>query len=244
MKLQGRVALVTGSSRGIGRAIALKFAEEGAKVVVNYLNSLAEAEAIVRRIEAAGEEAIAIQADVSRADQVQGMIEQALRRFGRIDILVNNAGIYLREDYTEEHWDRVMAVQLKGCFLCTKAVAPTMQEQGQGVIVNISGTAGFAGRRGIEPYAAKSAAIIAFTKSCARALAPEVRVNSIAPGLVETDIAKRFPKEEKERVCQAIPLGRLGRAEEIAQAVLFLASDDSSYITGQTLVVDGGMVMR
>jgi|Deesub1362A_J573_1020465.scaffolds.fasta_scaffold04561_6 3-oxoacyl-[acyl-carrier protein] reductase len=205
MKLQDRVALVTGSSRGIGRAIALKFAEEGAKVVVNYLGSRAEAEAVVRRIEAAGAEAIAVQADVSRADQVQGMIEQALRRFGRIDILVNNAGIYLREDYTEEHWDRVMAVQLKGCFLCTRAVAPVMRRQGRGVIVNISGTAGFAGRRGIEPYAAKSAAIIAFTKSCARALAPEVRVNSVAPGLLETDMARVFTPGRGQRSARRSP---------------------------------------
>jgi 3-oxoacyl-[acyl-carrier protein] reductase len=185
-----------------------------------------------------------IQTDVSKADQVREMVERTLERFGRINILVNNAGIYLREEYTEEHWDRVMAIQLKGCFLCTKAVAPIMQGQESGVIINISGTAGFEGRRGIEPYAAKSAAIIAFTKSRARALAPEVRVNSIAPGLIETDIAKEFTEEERTEICKAIPLGRLGRPEEVAQAALFLASDDSSYITGQTLVIDGGRTMQ
>lgn len=244
MKLRNRVALVTGSSRGIGRAIALKFAEEGAKVVVNYLCSRPRAEEVVRRIKEMGSEAIAIQADVSRADQVKQLVEQVLKRFGRIDVLVNNAGIYLREECTEEHWDRVMAVQLKGCFLCTKAVAPIMQGQGSGTIINISGTAGFEGRRGIEPYAAKSAAIIAFTKSCAKALAPKVRVNNIAPGLIETDMAEVFTPKERAEICKAIPLGRLGRPGEVAHAALFLALDDSAYITGQTLVIDGGRVMQ
>lgn len=243
MKLQDRVALVTGASRGIGRAIAVEFVKEGAKMVVNYLKSRAEAEAVVREIADLGGEAIATQADVSQADQVEQMIQEVLKGLGWIDILVNNAGIYQQGEYTEEHWDRVMAIQLKGCFLCTRAVAPIMQGQGSGVIINISGTAGFEGRRGIEPYAAKSAAIIAFTKSCARALAPKVRVNSIAPGLIETDIAKMFTEEEKAKICEAIPLGRLGQPEEVAQAALFLASDDSSYITGQTVVVDGGRTM-
>ena len=243
MKLEGKVALVTGSSRGIGRAIALEFSQHGAKVAVNYLKSQPEAEAVVRVIEAQGGEAIAIYGDVSRSKQVARMVRQTLEHFNRIDILVNNAGIYRREAHTEQHWDRVMSIQLKGCFICTQAVAPIMQEQHSGVIINIAGTAGYEGRKGIEPYAAKSAAIIAFTKSCARELAPEIRVNAIAPGLIQTDIAEVFSTEEKREFCQAIPLGRLGQPEDVAKAAFFLASDDSSYITGQTLIVDGGHVM-
>ncbi|WP_425807233.1 3-oxoacyl-[acyl-carrier-protein] reductase [Desulfitobacterium sp. Sab5] len=247
MFLKNRVAVVTGAGRGIGRAIALELARAGAQVVVNFAGHADQAEKTVNMIRDLGGEAIAAQADVSQAEDVERLIKTAVDTFGKVDILVNNAGIardnlLLRMKETE--WDAVLNTNLKGVFLCSKAVSKGMMKQRSGAIVNISSVVGVTGNAGQANYAAAKAGIIGFSKSMAKELAPRgIRVNVVAPGYISTDMTESLSEEVKLQIQQGIPLGRVGSPEEIAQAVLFLVSPASSYITGQVLSVNGGMAM-
>lgn len=245
-QLQDRVAIVTGASRGIGRAVALALAAQGAKVVVNYASSSTAADEVVKAIAQAGGEAIALQADVSKAQEVDNLIEQTLNKFGRIDILVNNAGITrdtLLLRMKPEDWQAVIDLNLTGVFLCTKAVSKTMIKQRSGRIINISSVAGQMGNPGQANYSAAKAGVIGFTKTVAKELASRgVTVNAVAPGFIETDMTSNLSNTEE--ILKFIPLGRYGKPEEIAGMVRFLAADPAAaYITGQVFNVDGGMVM-
>ncbi len=247
MLLDGKVAVITGASRGIGRATALRLAKEGAKVVVNYAGNHAAAEKTVADIKAAGGEAIAFQADVANAQAAGELVKAAQGAFGRIDILVNNAGI-TRDNILalmkEEDWDAVINTNLKGIFNCTKAVAKVMIKQRAGKIVNMTSVVGIMGNAGQTNYAAAKAGVIGFSKSVAKELAGRgITVNAIAPGYITTDMSAAIPEQAKADLAQKIPLSRLGTPEDVAEAVLFLVSDAANYITGQTINVDGGMVM-
>jgi len=245
MVLNDRVAIVTGSGRGIGRAIALELSAAGAKVVVNYAGRVDKAEETVQLIREAGGECIAIQADVSQTADVDRLIKTTLDHFGKIDILVNNAGITrdsLLLRMKETDWDAVLATNLKGVFLCTKAVSKGMLKQRSGVIVNISSVVGLSGNAGQANYAAAKAGIIGFSKSIAKEFASRgIRVNAVAPGYISTDMTEILAEGMQTEVLRAIPLGRLGEPEDVAKVVRFLVSPEASYITGQTLCVDGGM---
>jgi 3-oxoacyl-[acyl-carrier protein] reductase len=245
--LQGKVALVTGASRGIGRAIALELARQGAKVAVNYAGSEAKANEVVEEIKNMGGEAFAIQADVSNAEAVDQMVKAVLERFERIDILVNNAGITrdnLLMRMKEEEWDDVININLKGVFNCTKAVTRPMMKQRYGRIVNIASIVGVSGNPGQANYVAAKAGVIGLTKTAARELASRnITVNAVAPGFITTDMTDRLSEELKAEMLKQIPLARFGEPEDIAKVVSFLVSDAASYVTGQTLHVDGGMVM-
>lgn len=247
MGLENKVAVVTGASRGIGRAIALELAAQGAKVVVNYSGSAAKAEEVVTEIKQAGGEAIAVQANVADADSVQALMKTAVDAFGSLDILVNNAGITrdnLLMRMKEDEWDDVMNTNLKGVFLCTKAVTRQMMKQRAGRIINISSIVGVAGNAGQANYVAAKAGVIGLTKTTAQELASRnILVNAIAPGFITTEMTDALPEELKEAMLKQIPLARLGQPEDIAKAVAFFASDAANYITGQTLQIDGGMVM-
>ncbi len=247
MRLKNKVAIVTGAGQGIGRTIAVSLAKEGAKVIVNDID-LHGAEKVCREIEKQGREAFPFHADVSNNNQVNQMIEKAIKRFKRIDILVNNAGIMqsmLVEELTEKDWDKMMAINLKGTFLCSKAVMKYMKEQRSGKIVSISSLAGKSGGIMVSAnYSASKAGIIAFTKSLARELAPyKINVNAVCPGTTDTDMAKSFTPEKRERLIGTIPLGRFATPQDIANAVVFLVSEESNYITGTTLDVNGGLLM-
>lgn len=246
-KLEGKVAVVTGASRGIGRAIALKLADEGAKVVVNYSGSQAKAEEVVATIQANGGEAIAVQASVAQTEEVTALMDTAVKTFGSLDILVNNAGITrdnLLMRMKEDEWDDVMDTNLKGVFLCTKAVTRQMMKRRAGRIINISSIVGVAGNAGQANYVAAKAGVIGLTKTTAKELASRnILVNAIAPGFIETEMTDQLPEDIKQGMLTQIPLAKLGKPEDIAKAVVFLASDDANYMTGQTLHIDGGMVM-
>lgn len=246
-KLEGKVAVVTGASRGIGRAIALKLADEGAKVVVNYSGSQAKAEEVVATIQENGGEAIAVQASVSQTEEVTALMDAAVKTFGSLDILVNNAGITrdnLIMRMKEDEWDDVLNTNLKGVFLCTKAVTRQMMKQRAGRIINISSIVGVAGNAGQANYVAAKAGVIGLTKTTAKELASRnILVNAIAPGFIETEMTEQLPEDIKQGMLTQIPLAKLGQPEDIAKAVAFLASDDANYMTGQTLHIDGGMVM-
>lgn len=244
-QLQGRVAIITGASRGIGRATALELAKVGAKVVVNYARSSAAAEEVVAEIVAAGGEATALQADVSQAEEVDNLVKQTKEKFGQIDILVNNAGITrdtLLLRMKPEDWQAVINLNLTGVFLCTRAVSKLMLKQRSGRIINIASVAGQMGNPGQANYSAAKAGVIGFTKTVAKELASRgVTVNAVAPGFIATDMTSGL---ESEGILQFIPLGRYGKPEEVAGMVRFLAGDPAAaYITGQVFNVDGGMVM-
>ncbi len=244
--VKDRVALITGASRGIGRSISLALAAQGAKIVAVDLD-LAATEAFVAELKAAGTEAIAVQGNVTKADDVEQMVAAAKEAFERIDILVNNAGITkdaLLLRMKDEDWDAVLTVNLKGAFLCTKAVAKLMTKQRSGRIINIASVVGQMGNAGQANYCASKAGLMGLTKSNARELAKRnVTVNAVAPGFIATDMTDALPEEKRQELAAQIPLERLGSADDIANAVLFLASDTSGYITGQVLAVNGGMYM-
>ncbi|UKS31109.1 3-oxoacyl-[acyl-carrier-protein] reductase [Paenibacillus sp. HWE-109] len=245
--LTGKVALVTGASRGIGRAIALHLAEHGADVAVNYAGSEAAAGEVVAAIEAMGRKAVKLRADVSSFQEADDLVKQTVEIFGKIDILVNNAGITrdnLIMRMKEEEFDQVIATNLKGVFNCVKAVTRPMMKQRFGRIINISSVVGVLGNPGQANYVAAKAGVIGLTKATARELSSRgITVNAVAPGFIETDMTDKLSAEMREHMLKQIPLERLGQPEEIAKVVRFLASDDASYMTGQTLHVDGGMYM-
>ena len=247
MNLTGKVALVTGASRGIGQATAIDLAEAGADIVVNFIGNEAVAQETVDAIEALGRKAIKIKADVGNADEVQAMVDEAVAAFGHIDILVNNAGITrdgLLIRMKDSDWDDVLNINLKGVYLVTKAVAKLMVKQRAGRIINMTSVSGVTGNVGQANYAAAKAGVIGFTKTCAKELAARgITVNAVAPGFIETAMTDVLPEKIKEGIAATVPFGRMGQPEEIASVVTFLASDFASYITGQVLNVDGGMVM-
>lgn len=245
--LANKTALVTGASRGIGRAIALELAKNGANVAVNYAGSKEKAEEVVAEIEKLGQKAMAIQADVANEEAVQAMVKEVIATFGSLDILVNNAGITkdnIMMRMKVEDWDAVMDTNLKGVFLCSKASMRQMMKQRSGRIINIASVVGVLGNAGQANYVAAKAGVIGLTKTMARELANRnINVNAVAPGFITTDMTEQLSDDVKENLLQQIPLGTLGTPEQIAKVVRFLASDDSSYMTGQTLHVDGGMYM-
>lgn len=242
MKLKNKVALITGSSRGIGRATALLFAKEGANIVVNYSKSEKESNKVIDEIKKLGSEAIGIKCDVSDEKQVKKMVEQTIKKFGKIDILVNNAGVVFDVPFKErtvDQWKRTLDVNLIGVFLCCKYITPHMPKGGR--IVNISSTNGI---NSFSPdamdYDTSKAGVIILTRDLAKELAPNILVNSVAPGWVDTAMNKDLPKDFVEKETKKVYLKRFAQPEEIAKTILFLASDDASYITGVTLIVDGG----
>ena len=247
MLLDGKTALVTGASRGIGRAIALCLAAEGARVAINYAGNVKAAEEVKAIIEAAGGTAILCQADIADSAAVEAMIADVVKEFGAIDILVNNAGITrdtLLMRMKDEDFAKVLDTNLKGVFYCTKAVSKLMMKKRSGRIVNMASVVGLVGNAGQTNYAAAKAGVIGFSKSAAKELASRgITVNVVAPGFIGTDMTAGLPESVKEKMLTDIPLGRMGEPEDVASAVLFLASDQASYITGQVVNVDGGMVM-
>lgn len=243
--LKDKIAVVTGGSRGIGKAIALNLAGQGASIVVNYTSNSAAADDVVKAVEALGSKAIAVQADVSNAEDINKLIKETETHLGKIDILVNNAGITrdgLLIRMKEEDWDSVLNVNLKGVFLATKLIGKKMLKQKQGSIVNVTSVVGLMGNAGQANYAASKAGVIGFTKSVAKEFASRgITVNAVAPGFIQSDMTDKLGEEVVDNYMKAIPLGRLGVADDVANTVAFLVSEKANYITGQTLQVDGGM---
>jgi 3-oxoacyl-[acyl-carrier protein] reductase len=249
MRLKGKVAIVTGASRGIGRAISKLFAQEGAKVVINYNKSEKEASSLAEEIQKQGGEVLLVKADVSKADEVKKMVEMTVEKFGRIDILVNNAGILISAPFletTEKIWDKTMDINLKGAYLCSKEVAPIMLKQKKGKIINMSSISGLPERSAIRntAYVVSKVGIIGLTRSMALHLGSYINVNAISPGLIETDMAESLGQDRIKIGTEEAILKRIGKPEEIAYAALFLASDESDFITGEVLTVSGGRAMR
>ncbi len=244
---EGKTALVTGSSRGIGKAIALNLGKNGANVVVNYSGNKEKAEQVVEEIKSYGQQAIAVQANVADPEDVKQMVKETIDTFGSLDILVNNAGITrdnLLMRMKEDEFDQVIDTNLKGVFNCIKAVTRQMMKQRAGKIINISSVVGVSGNPGQTNYVAAKAGVIGMTKSVAQELASRnILVNAVAPGFISTEMTNELTDEQKQSMFDLIPLNRLGEAEDVANAVKFLASEDSDYMTGQTLHVNGGMVM-
>lgn len=247
LDLTGKAALVTGASRGIGRAIAIALAEAGADVAVNYAGSEAAAAETAKAIEALGRKAILVQANVGKSAEFDAMVQKTLEAFGKLDILVNNAGITrdnLIMRMKEEEFDDVIETNLKGVFNGIKAVTRPMMKQRAGRIINISSVVGVLGNAGQANYVAAKAGVIGLTKSAARELSSRgITVNAVAPGYIETDMTDKLSPEIREGILGQVPLGRMGRPEDVASAVVYLASDEAAYMTGQTLHVDGGMYM-
>ncbi len=246
MLLKDKVAIVTGGARGIGRQIALSFAKEGADIALCDVN--AEALAVARQeIEIMGRKAVTGVVDVTKSDQVESFVQKTLDKFGKIDILVNNAGITkdgLLVRMSESDWDAVIAVNLKGAFNCTKAVSKIMMKQRDGRIVNMASIIGIVGNAGQANYAASKGGLIALTKTIAKELASRnVRANALAPGFIQTEMTAKLSDNVKSEMLKFVPLGKFGTVQDVANLALFLASDNSSYITGQIIQVDGGMVM-
>jgi len=246
--LKGKTAVVTGASRGIGRAIALKLATLGANIVVNYRNSAGAMQEVVKEIEALGVKTLAVQCDISNYSDVENMMKKCKEEFGSIDILVNNAGITkdgLLMRMKEEDFDSVIDTNLKGAFNCTKHVSAIMLKQRAGRIINISSVSGLTGNAGQVNYSSAKAGILGMTKAVAREFASRgVTCNAVAPGYIQTDMTDGLPDKVKEAIMNSIPLNRLGMPGDVANAVAFLASEEASYITGQVINVDGGMVMQ
>lgn len=247
MLLDGKVALVTGASRGIGRAIAIRLAAEGAKVAINFAGNTEKAEAVKAEIEAVGGEALLVQANVADAAAVEEMVAKVVEAFGGIDVLVNNAGITrdgLLVRMKDEDFDAVLDTNLKGVFYCTKAVSKLMMKKRSGRIVNMTSVVGVNGNAGQTNYAAAKAGVIGFSKSAAKEFASRgITVNMVAPGFIDTDMTSVLSDKAKEAAMAGIPLQRMGTPENVADAVAFLVSDQAAYITGQVIHVDGGMVM-
>jgi len=246
-KLADKVIVVTGAARGIGRAIALRVAEEGAKVTIVTRSSVEKLAEVAQQIESGGAEVLQIQADVSGVDDAKRIVSETIEKFGKIDSLINNAGITkdnLLIRLKEQDWDSVMAVNLKGSFNCLKAAARPMMRQRSGKIINMSSVVGMMGNAGQVNYAASKAGIIGMTKAAAKELAAwNITVNAVAPGYIETDMTESIPEDAKKLMLQWIPLQRSGKPEDVAGVVAFLCSDDANYITGQIIQVDGGMRM-
>ncbi|WP_144521378.1 3-oxoacyl-[acyl-carrier-protein] reductase [Bacillus pumilus] len=245
--LTNKTAVVTGASRGIGRSIAIDLAKNGANVVVNYSGNEAKANEVVDEIKALGQQAFAVKADVSNAEEVQVLMKQAIDTFGSIDILVNNAGITkdnLLMRMKENEWDDVININLKGVFNCTKAVTRQMMKQRSGRIINLASVVGVCGNPGQANYVAAKAGVIGLTKTTAKELATRhITVNAVAPGFISTDMTDKLDENVQAEMLKQIPLARFGAPEDISNVVVFLASEGAGYITGQTIQVDGGMVM-
>jgi 3-oxoacyl-[acyl-carrier protein] reductase len=243
--LKGKVAVVTGGGRGIGAAIARKLAGEGADIVVNDIAAGEAGDQLIADLRAGGNKAVFIAADISKAADAKRLIEESITGMGRIDILVNNAGITrdnLIMRMSEEEWDSVIAVNLKGTFNCIQAVTRPMLKQRSGAIVNLASVVGLAGNPGQANYSASKAGVIGLTKTAAKELASRgIRVNAVAPGFIETDMTKKLPEEYSAKLKEAIPLGIFGKPENVADVVAFLAGDDAAYVTGEIIKIDGGL---
>ena len=242
-----KVVFVTGGSRGIGKEVALKYADNGYNVVINYVSDKTDVEKLEKEFEIRKVESLIIKADVSKTEEVDNVVTKAIDKFGKIDVLVNNAGITkdnLLMRMSEEEFDRVIEINLKGTYLVTKAVSKYMMKKRSGSIINLSSVVGVAGNAGQCNYSASKAGIIGFTKSIAKELASRnIRANAVAPGFIETDMTQVLSDTVKENIYSQIPLKRMGEAKEVAELIYFLGSEASSYITGQVINVDGGMIM-
>ena len=242
-----KTVLVTGASRGIGKEVAMLYAENGYDVIINYVSDKTDVEGIKKEFEAKNVKCLLVKADVSKEEEVANLVNKALEEFGKIDVLVNNAGITkdnLLMRMSEEEFDKVIEINLKGTFLVTKAVTKYMMKKRQGSIINLASVVGVVGNAGQSNYSASKAGIIGFTKSVAKELASRnIRANAVAPGFIETDMTSVLKDEVKENIYNQIPLKRMGNAREVAELIYFLGSEKSSYITGQVINVDGGMVM-
>jgi len=246
MQLKEKVAIVTGGTRGIGKAICLLFAEEGARVVANFSKDVAAAEELMKEVQSKGLHIGLFKADVTQFDQVKEMVEETFTQYGRIDILVNNVGL-IRDNFlmlmSDDDWDSLIKANLNSLFYCCKMVIRKMIPERKGKIINISSISGILGTSGQVNYATTKGGVISFTKSLARELGPfNIHVNAVAPGLIESEVVSKMPKEKVEAIIKSSSLGRIGKPEEVARVVLFLASEQSDYITGQTIIVDGGII--